>query len=368
MFGVTPADLGFPGPPPGVIVNEGLAAGERGIDLDRRDFLTDTIGAVAGVGLPPAPPLTPPDSSGAIGTTHLVELREQLHYLYRLDDAYGGGDVHSLAVRHLRRIRRIINTSAYPDTIGRQLQLLAGETAEHCAWLSYDADDQDSARRYWGEALTIATLLRDPSLEILVLASLAMQANHEGRPRDGLELARAAQERATQYGSPVLQSLIAVREARALSLMTDKTTANRRMSTAMHLAERTDRGRPTPQWAAFHGPAELDYAQGLLYSELGHHGAAVNFLRACLGRQDRTYGRNRALYRLTLAGGLIAAGEVDEGAAYALESLDHIEEVESARVMLRLNEAADVLSTLDATPARDAADTLTTYLHERQAA
>ncbi|MFJ5222226.1 hypothetical protein [Streptomyces sp. NPDC088400] len=271
----------------------------------------------------------------------------------------------SLAVRHLSRVRRIINSNSYPDTIGRQLQLLAGETAEHCAWLYYDADDQENARRYWGEALTTATMLRDDSLEILVLASLSMQASHENRPRDGYDLARAAQERASRYGSPVLASLIAAREARALSLMSDGKTASKRLAESMRLVERTGHGRPAPEWAAFHCHAELDYAQGLFYTDLGHHQAAVHFVRAALAHQDRTYGRNRALYRLTLARGLINAGEVEEGSTHAVESLEHLEEVESGRVMRRLAEVAKLLDGVDAACARGAAEELTEYARSK---
>lgn len=331
--------------------------------VERRTFLAESIGAAAAAGRPAhAPKTTSTWRKGAIGTTHLLELREGLRSLYTLDDAYGGGDVRSLAVRHLRRVRRVINGSSYPDTIGRQLQLLAGETAEHCAWLYYDADDQGNARRYWGEALTTATMLRDDSLEILVLASLSMQAIHENRARDGYDLARAAQERAARFGSPALMSLIAAREARALALMHDDKAASKRLADSMRLVERPDRGRPAPEWAAFHGRAELDYAQGLLYTEIGHHKAAVQFLRAALAHQDRTYGRNRALYRITLARGLIQAGEVDEGAAHALGSLEHLEEVESGRVMRRLVEVRDRLATVDGTSARQAAEDLTEYV------
>ncbi|MET9127141.1 hypothetical protein [Streptomyces sp. NPDC004528] len=260
-----------------------------------------------------------------------------------------------------------MNTSNYPETIGRQLQLLVGETAEHCAWLYYDADEQDKARRYWGEALTAATVLQDESLQILVLASLSMQASYEGRPREGYNLAQAAQKRAAQFGSPVLQSLIASREARALSLMRDTSGASRRLADSMRLAERAARGRPSPDWAAFHGQAELDYAQGLLYTEAGHHHAAVGFLRAALAHQDRTYGRNRALYRLTLARSLVQDGEVDEGAANAVDSLEHLEEVESGRVMRRLAEVTTLLRGIQAPSAQEAADELSEYAEERAA-
>lgn len=362
MFGVSPAELGFPGPPPGVTVGDLPPATEEG-RVDRRTFIADSFGVAAG-GMPP---MTPAGHSGAVGTTHLLELREGLRSLYQLDNSYGGGDVRSLALRHLRRIRRVLNTSSYPDTIGRQLQLLVGETAEHCAWLYYDAGDQHRARQYWGEALTTATVLPDASLEILVLASLSMQASYEGRPREGLDLARAAQKRAQQYDSPVLQSLIASREARALSLMADAQGASRRLADAMRLVERS-RGRPSPEWAHFHGHAELDYAQGLLYTESGHHHAAVQFLRAALAHQDRTYGRNRALYRLTLSRSLVKSGEVEESAAHAVASLGHLEEVESGRVLRRLHEVADLLSGVDAVSAQQAAAELTEYAHMKGAA
>ncbi|MGW4237437.1 hypothetical protein ACWEJP_11425 [Streptomyces sp. NPDC004749] len=337
--------------------------------MDRRAFLTDSFGAAAAARLPAhAQRHTPAGPTGNVGTVHLLELREGLRSLYTLDDAYGGGDVRSLAVRHLRRVRRVINSCSSADSIGRQLQLLAGETAEHCAWLYYDADDQANARLYWGEALTTATVLRDDSLEILVLASLSMQASYEDRPRDGYDLARAAQDRAARFGSPVLQSLIASREARALSLMRDRKAASSRLAEAMRLVDRGSRGRPSPEWARFHGHAELDYAHGLLHTETGRHQAAVQFFRAALAHQDRAYGRNRALYRLTLARGLVEAGEVDEGATHAVESLRHLDEVESGRVMRRLTEVAGLLNASGAAGAREAAEALTDHVRSKRAA
>lgn len=92
----------------------------------------------------------------------------------------------------------------------------------------------------------------------------------------------------------------------------------------------------------------------MLNTELGHHHSAVQFLRAALDHQDRTYGRNRALYRLTLANSLVRAGDVDEGAAHAVESLEHLEEVESGRVTRMLREVTDLLRQHEAAPARQA--------------
>ncbi|MGK5529837.1 hypothetical protein [Streptomyces sp. URMC 129] len=291
----------------------------------------------------------------------MAELREGLRSLYALDDAYGGVDVRSLAVRHLSRVRRVINTTSCPESIARQLQLLAGETAEHCAWLHYDADDQEQARRYWGEALAIGTMLGDTGLEALVLASLSMQSLHDGRPRDGYDFARAARQRAQSMGSPKLISLVAAREARALAQLRDVRAARRVFAEAMRMADR-EGGRPAPAWAAFHGQAEIDFAQGLLHAETGHHKAAVPFLRASLGHQGSTYGRNRALYRLTLARSLIHSGEAEEAAHEAVGALEHLVEVRSGRVLRRLAQVRDGLAVIDTASARSAVGVINAHL------
>jgi hypothetical protein len=358
MFGISPTVLGFHMPPGGETIPADLMHGGKEVltPVDRRSFATGTLGAAAGLTL---------SAVGAVGTAHLLELREGLRSLYTLDDAYGGGDVRSLAVRHLRRIRRVINTSTYPDSIGRQLQLLAGETAEMCGWLSFDAGHQDDARRYWGEALTCATVLHDHGLQVLVMASLAEQELYENRPRDGLNLARASRERAEAMGSPTLVSVLAAREARALALMDDRSAAQRQMSLAMRTFEQSGRGKPPPAWTAFHGPAELDFAQGLVYAGLGHHNSATPFLRAALAHQERTYGRNRALYRATLALSLVKDGLADESAAEAVGTLSYLDEVDSGRVMGHLTQVTDMLYTSGSTAAREAAERLSEHAHRK---
>ncbi|MFF7652837.1 hypothetical protein ACFZCY_23955 [Streptomyces sp. NPDC007983] len=351
MFGVSPLELGFPGPEPSATL-DGLPGRYEGVHVERRAFVADSVGSAAGLAM---------GSRGTVGTPHVVELREGLRSLFAFDNAHGGNSIRSLAARHLRRVRRIINTGTYPATIGRQLQHVAGESEELCAWFSYDAEDQETARRYWGEALTTATMLRDDNLEAMALAMLSLQASSEERPRDAYELAHAARQRATPLGSPRLLSVIATREARALTLMRDHSGARKRLAEAMRLVDQSDRERPAPEWTAFHGHAELNYWQATLYSASDKHKAAVPFLRAAISQGDGTYSRNQALDRLALARTLVQAGEVDEGASEALASLEHLTEVESGRVTRSLHEVRALLSEADAVSAKDAAEGLTAY-------
>lgn len=360
MFGVNPTQLGFPGPPQGATVEERAPLPERGTSMDRRDFIQDAVGVAAG-GLPP---LSPVGRSGTIGATHVLDLREGLASLYRLDDAYGGGgEVRSLARRHLRRIRRLINGATYPDSIGRQLQLLAGETAEHVAWLAFDAADHEAARAHWGEALASATMLGDRPLEFLVFAGLSHQATYLGHPQDGVAYARAAHDRATRLGSPVLRSLIAVREVRALTAMRDKAAAGRRLAEAVRLMDRAGRGgAPTPAWAECHGPASLSEAQSAYYLDTGSAASAVPFARAAVARESSAYGRNTARRRVSLARTLIRAGEPEEGAACVLDSLTHLQDVQSARITTLLREVREQLSPVDTPTTREAVDAITHHM------
>ncbi|MFF3460582.1 hypothetical protein ACFYXH_41190 [Streptomyces sp. NPDC002730] len=114
--------------------------------VDRRTFLSASGGAALGTALAAAG-----TSSAAIprvGTETVTDLRAGLASLYGLDDRFGGATVGPLAAAHLSRIERLISTADYPDTIGRQLRLVSGETAEHVGWLAFDAGEHVSARAY----------------------------------------------------------------------------------------------------------------------------------------------------------------------------------------------------------------------------
>jgi len=61
----------------------------------------------------------------------------------------------------------------------------------------------------------------------------------------------------------------------------------------------------------------------------------------------------------------VQAGEVDEGSAEAVGSLEHLEEVESGRVTRRLTEVRDLLAGVDAASARQAGEELTEFTQQK---
>ncbi|UUU37595.1 hypothetical protein [Streptomyces sp. NBC_00162] len=299
--------------------------------MERRTILAAAGGAALGLtGIGTAMPAA---AAGGprVGTHTVTDLRSGLASLYGLDDRFGGATVGPLATAHLARVQRLIDTGSYPDTIGRQLRLISGETAEHVGWLAFDAGDHPRARRYWTQARDTATELRDDSLAVLVLASLSLLELREERPRDGLDHARRASVLAAPWAPPSLMSILATREARALAMLGDSASARTTLASAARLYEKDRGSRPAPDWTLFHGPAELAAAQAELFTAAGHHKAAVTWLRRSLERQEVTYARNEALHRGRLAGALARSGEADEAAHHIEQGEALLTEVSSGR-------------------------------------
>ncbi|MFB7467083.1 hypothetical protein ACFCZ1_26910 [Streptomyces sp. NPDC056224] len=304
---------------------------ERADPVERRNLLAAAGGAALGIaGIGAAVPAAAFDGL-RVGTDTVTDLRSGLASLYGLDDRFGGATVGPLAAAHLSRVQRLIDTGSYPETIGRQLRLISGETAEHVGWLAFDAGDHTRARRYWTQARDTATELRDDSLAVLVLASLSLLELREERPHDGLDHARRAAALAAPWAPPSLMSILATREARALAMLGDSASARTTLASAARLYEKDRGSRPAPDWTLFHGPAELAAAQAELFTAAGHYKAAVTWLRRSLERQEVTYARNEALHRGRLAGALARSGEADEAAHHIEQGEALLTEVSSGR-------------------------------------
>lgn len=81
------------------------------------------------------------------------------------------------------------------------------------------------------EALHLSRLAGDYSMELLILQNMSMHAGHLGRPVEALRIARMVLEPNTL--SPRLEALFRTREARALALAGDETTAKRSTADSM---------------------------------------------------------------------------------------------------------------------------------------
>ncbi|WP_079408560.1 hypothetical protein [Streptomyces sp. 3211] len=277
--------------------------------MERRTLLAAVGGAARMGASPPAAAFDGP----RVGIETIADLRSGLASLYGLDDRFGGATVGPLAA-HLSRIQRLIDTGSYPETIGRQLRLISGETAKHVGWLAFDAGDHARARRYWTQARDYATELRDDSLAVLTGSTTPVgppPSPHRGHPR------------------PSCPSPPPARRGRWPCSATP--SARTTLASAARLYEQDRGSRPAPDWTLFHGPSELAAAQAELFTAAGHHKAAVTWLRRSLERQEVTYARNEVLHRGRLAGALARSGEADEAAHHIHQGEALLTEVSSGR-------------------------------------
>lgn len=302
--------------------------------VDRRSFVT----AIGGSALTMNAASGAAGAAGAagagsrIGSDTVHDLREGLNDLYSLDDRFGGAAVGPLAARHLTRIERLLETASYTPSVGRQLQVTAGETLEHVAWLAYDAGDHDRARVHWNAALSRSRELEDEPLRVLVMASLSLLDLREGRPRDALDRTRAAGERARGWAPRTLLSILASREARALALLGEHTASRAALARAARLFEQGGGGGREQGWTEFYGAATINQAQASLFSAQGHHRAAVDWLRKALGERQSSFVRSAAYDRFTLAAVLARTGEGEEGMHQYAAGRALLGEVSSGRV------------------------------------
>ncbi|HSA51140.1 MAG TPA: hypothetical protein VLH10_13680 [Yinghuangia sp.] len=145
--------------------------------------------------------------------------------------------------------------------------------------------------------------------------------------------------------------------------MGDRAGSVAAMNAAVSAFDRTRRD-PDPEWVAFHGPAELAFAQGCNHADAGELPAAVACLRGALNSREDGFVRNGYLYRVSLAEALIGLGAVDEACGYTHQVVTDLPEIASVRVHSGLGRIAKALDPVDAGIARDTVDMIRTATRE----
>lgn len=177
-----------------------------------------------------------------------------------------------MIVRAVRQAHKRMAHSEIRKGLSRDLHAVVAELAEVAGWSLYDADEQDKAEQLTNEALKLARLAGDRSMELFVLQNMSMQAGYLGRARESLNIARLVLEDSRL--SPRLRALFSVREARALAKLGAESDARQRFSLARGLfldgTQDSD-----PAWAWWVDENELAWHQGMIELDLGKVRASV---------------------------------------------------------------------------------------------
>lgn len=104
----------------------------------------------------------------------LGRLRGDIAQMVEFDGRVGGDDVLPLALRFFRTSHRCVVASGQAAGEERELQSVVAEAGEVAGWVAYDADKLDMARGLSLEALHLARLAGDASMERFTFANQAM--------------------------------------------------------------------------------------------------------------------------------------------------------------------------------------------------
>ncbi|MGH3939918.1 MAG: helix-turn-helix domain-containing protein [Pseudonocardiaceae bacterium] len=319
-----------------LLAGQALTVGEspaKGADpVNRFEFLTSTFGAGVGSLLGSA-------ESGDVsrlGQDDVVRWRRNLSQLYELDHQYGSAGVYDLALRSLKKLRRVMHRASYGPSTGEELHTVLGELSMQAGWLAFDAGRQGEARYWWLEASHIARLVDDDRLFANALRFLSRQATELGLPREGIDLVQAAQQAVKPWGTPCLRSDLLSLEALAHSRAGDKSATWH----ALHQADALLGSGPhddDPSWVSSWGDeaglACLEMRAALSLRELP---LAERCSRTALAAVRPEYPRSRVLYMAYRAEVLVEQRSIEEAVATAAQAVEGAIDVSSARIDTRI--------------------------------
>jgi len=282
-----------------------------------------------------------------IGADTVADLQKRVHGLRLADDVIAGGDLLRPALRELRSAVRVFRESSHSETVGRSLLQAIGELAQIAGWIASDAGQHAEAERIYRLGLSAAHTAGDTTLAGNLLGSLAYQRTNTGDPREGVAMARAALENASE-APPRARALYLDRVAWAHTKAGEAQPAMRALSEAGE-AMSVHGGEEEPDYLYWVDAGELQVMESRVYTELHRPLRAVPLLRDVLGRYDATHTRELALYLSWLAVALADANEPEEAADTAERVITLSADVASERtaervrvVLARLEDFRDV--------------------------
>ncbi len=262
--------------------------------------------------------------------------------------ALGGLPIADAATRAFRTVYRRLGSGNYDRKYERDIQSAAAELAEVAGWTLYDAEKHDAARRLNQEALFLAQLSGDRSIELLILQNMAMHSGWLGRHREELAIARSVIEGSRL--SPRVEAIFRVREAKGLAGAGDHTGAARSFDHARSLlGDGVHDGDPS--WSWWISANEIDGHHGSALQEACQFGDGIQFLQRALWQ---TSGARWVGYRSISAARLLdcflsvnAWRDAEELACSIVASVD---DIGSARTVTLLRTAIRRAQMADKTP------------------
>ncbi len=245
---------------------------------------------------------------------YLRAARGAIGQLVKLDNTFGGDNACGLAAQAFRSVRQALARQRLAAPVRRELIAAAAELGEVAGWTLFDAERQHEAMLVNQEALNLARLAGESSMELLVIQNMAMQADHLGRPREALWMVQSTLAR--RGLSPRLRALFRMREARALSRSGENAAALRAMAHARSLYADGSRD-DDPAWAWWVNEDQMAIQDALCHEDAGAHARALDLHHEAVRLLPTGQPRGRYINLVTLLRCAVAARAWSDGTRVA---------------------------------------------------
>lgn len=280
-----------------------------------------------------------------------------------LDNEMNGLPIADVAARAYKSVHRQIGRGDYDHKVERDIQAAAAELAEIAGWALFDAEKQGPARRFNQEALFLAKLSGDRSIELLIMQNMAMQAGWVGRPREELAIARSIIERGKL--SPHAEAIFRVREAKGLAGSGQESEAARSFDRARSLIQESKQSGD-PFWVWWVTAAEIDGHQGFAFQEAGEWKRGIPYLQRAVLQEPGVRVGYRNISAVRLLGCLLRVQAWPDAEELAESIIPTIGETASVRTLRLLGNTAQRGMSLPGAPmgVRDALHSCSEALDE----
>lgn len=299
-------------------------AGE--IPAESVETVMEPIGPVAADNGPPA------------DADFVASLHSAIAQFVRMDSLLGSGEVVDAVVRRFRDAQRVLASGRYRVGVERDLEAATAELGEVAGWMLIDAQRHDDARLINSEALMLAQIAGDTSMQWFILSNQALAGAYSGRHREALRISE-------RFGEDLrvparVRAMFRLRQARALGHLGDESAARSAFGRARATFGDGVSNRD-PAWAWWFNARELDGHAGSMFAAMGRHGEALPLLSNAVELASGIENQRWALYIhwACLLDSALAAGDVAEAERAAIGVAPMLGQMHSVRTENRLRRA-----------------------------
>lgn len=254
-------------------------------------------------------------------------LRDRAAQLMELDFQRGGGHVRPMLQSFFLAEVVPAVRACMASKSDRNVFSAAAEVSQLLGWAAYDEHRHREAARYFVLGLRLASEAGDQLLGARLLANLSHQYTFLRKPRQALTFARAAESVLRGRGTPAVETMCVMMEARALAVAGERQEAIAAILHAETLFSRSSDFEPP--WIGYYDAAELAGDAAHAFHDLSAFREVQEFASTAI--TSSTPARTRGFIRFLSAQAALVAGDADHAAVLAAEAMQTGVTVLSAR-------------------------------------